>query len=49
VERLVQFLNTHDPDLRLNSLWAIKNLLRKTTDDTKQKVMNQLGWSEITR
>lgn len=47
VGRLVQLLNTQDPDLRLNSLWAVKNLLRKTTPETKEKVMSQLGWSDL--
>lgn len=45
VERLIQLLNTQDLELRLNSLWAVKNLLRKTTVETKKKVMSQLGWT----
>jgi armadillo repeat-containing protein 8 len=47
VARLVQLHNTQDPDLRLNSLWAVKNLLRKTTPETKQQVMSQLGWPDL--
>lgn len=47
VARLIQLLGTEDPDLRLSSLWAFKNLLNKTALDLKQKVMSQLGWSEL--
>lgn len=47
VDRLVQLLHTQDSDLRLNSLWAVKNLLRKTTIETKQRVMIQLGWPDL--
>lgn len=45
--RLVQLLAMDDPELRLNSLWAFKNLLRKTTLETKQKVMSQLSWRDL--
>jgi hypothetical protein len=49
VARLVQLINTDDSDLRLNSLWAVKNLLRKTTNETKQGVMSQLGWAHLAK
>lgn len=45
--RLVQLLTTEDPDLRLSSLWAVKNLLNRTTLELKQEVMSQLGWGEL--
>jgi hypothetical protein len=47
--RLVELLRSHDPALRLNALWAIKNLLRKTATDTKRDVMDQLGWRELSQ
>jgi hypothetical protein len=49
VARLVQLLNTNDTDLRQNSLWAVKNLVRKAKKETKEEVMSQLGWLDIAR
>ena len=36
-----------DPALRLNALWAVKNLVRKTSTETKRDIMNCLGWAEL--
>jgi hypothetical protein len=47
--RLVELLGSNDSALRLNALWAIKNLLRKTTIDMKRDVMDHLGWRELSR
>lgn len=49
MERLVQLLNTGDPELRLNALWAFKNLLYKATPDLKRQVMSCIGWAEISK
>ncbi|KAJ6617124.1 armadillo-type protein [Mycena sp. CBHHK59/15] len=45
--RLVQVLGCGDPTLRLSALWAVKNLLRKTSGETKRDVMNHLGWQRL--
>lgn len=45
--RLVQLLGSGDPTLRLSSLWAVKNLLRKTSTETKRDVMSHLGWKNF--
>ncbi|KAL0946370.1 hypothetical protein HGRIS_012601 [Hohenbuehelia grisea] len=45
--RLVQLLQTGAPNLCLNSLWAIKNLVRKTPTDMKRNIMTYLGWREL--
>ena len=47
--RLVELLKSHDAALRLNALWAIKNLLRKTAIDTKRDVMDHLGWRDLSQ
>ncbi|KAI0723864.1 ARM repeat-containing protein [Cerioporus squamosus] len=47
ITRLVQLLNTGDSALRLNALWAFKNLLYKATPDLKRQVMNRIGWQEV--
>ena len=31
-----------DPSLRLSALWAVKNVLRKTSTETKRDVMSHL-------
>ncbi|TFK94820.1 ARM repeat-containing protein [Polyporus arcularius HHB13444] len=47
ITRLVQLLNTGDSALRLNALWAFKNLLYKATPELKRQVMNRIGWQEV--
>ena len=36
-----------DPSLRLSAFWAVKNVLRKTSTETKRDVMSYLGWSHL--
>jgi hypothetical protein len=48
MDRLVELLQMGDPALKLGALWAVKNLLRKSTTETKRSVMRQLGWDRIT-
>ena len=36
-----------DPSLRLSALWAVKNVLRKTSTETKRDVMSHLGWTHL--
>ncbi|KAF8901845.1 armadillo-type protein [Gymnopilus junonius] len=46
--RLVYILRgSDDPPLRLNALWAVKNLVRKTSTETKRDIMSCVGWSEL--
>ncbi|THV06214.1 ARM repeat-containing protein, partial [Dendrothele bispora CBS 962.96] len=45
--RLVQLIASPDPSLRLNALWAVKNLVRKSSTETKKDVMHQLGWARL--
>ncbi|CAA7262370.1 unnamed protein product [Cyclocybe aegerita] len=46
--RLVYILReSGDPALRLNALWAVKNLVRKTSTETKRDIMSHLGWPEL--
>ncbi|KAJ6562233.1 armadillo-type protein [Mycena capillaripes] len=45
--RLVKLLGGEDPTLRLSSLWAVKNLLSKTSGETKRDVMQCLGWGRL--
>jgi armadillo repeat-containing protein 8 len=43
--RLVQLLDC--ADLRLNALWAVKNLVNKTNLETRRGVMGQIGWPKM--
>ncbi|KII88263.1 hypothetical protein PLICRDRAFT_41422 [Plicaturopsis crispa FD-325 SS-3] len=45
--RLQQLLNSSDPSLRLNALWAFKNLVRRATIETKRNVTDQIGWVKL--
>ncbi|KAF9053450.1 hypothetical protein BJ165DRAFT_1591247 [Panaeolus papilionaceus] len=48
VPRLVYFLKeSADPSLRLNALWAIKNLVRNTSLETKKDIMRVMKWEEL--
>ncbi|KAF8166401.1 hypothetical protein BJ912DRAFT_1149910 [Pholiota molesta] len=38
---------TSDGPLRLSALWAVKNLVRKASTETKRDVMSHVGWTEL--
>jgi hypothetical protein len=38
----------HEP-LRLNALWALKNMTFHAPDEVKVKVMDALGWQELAK
>jgi len=47
--RLVFILKeSNDSGLRLNALWVVKNLVRKTSTETKRDIMSYLGWPDLT-
>lgn len=47
MKRLVRVMRMDDPALRVSALWAVKNLLRRTSSETKRDVMRCLGWERI--
>lgn len=47
VARLVELIHSGEPGLRLNALWALKNLLYKSSSQIKRSVMHQVGWPEL--
>lgn len=47
--RLVQVLGMGEPTLKVSALWAVKNLLGKSSAETKKDVMRTLGWDRLTR
>lgn len=47
ITRLVQLLRADDKELKLDALWAFKNLLYKATPELKREVMSAIGWTEI--
>lgn len=49
MDRLLELLQTSDAALKLNSLWAVKNLLRNSTTETKRSVMSKLGWDRVVK
>ena len=48
VPRLVELLRASgDGPLQVSALWAVKNLVRKASKETKRDVMQCVGWSEL--
>ncbi|KAI8619701.1 armadillo-type protein [Chytriomyces sp. MP71] len=48
VERIVGTLKgARGVELRVNCVWALKNLLYQAGSDVKEKVMGELGWDEL--
>ncbi|KZT27288.1 ARM repeat-containing protein [Neolentinus lepideus HHB14362 ss-1] len=47
VPRLMQLLNGEDPALRLNAIWAFKNIMYRATHEVKRNVLNQVGWNQV--
>jgi hypothetical protein len=49
IARLVHLLTSEDLGLRLNSLWAFKNLLHKSSTELKNTVMEAIGWRNLAK
>ncbi|KAJ3097819.1 Armadillo repeat-containing protein 8, partial [Phlyctochytrium bullatum] len=47
VERLVSLVHSSEPNLRLNSVWALKNLLYLADSEVKATVMASLTWEGL--
>ena len=47
IPRLVQLLNSETPELRLNTMWAFKNLLYRAEPELKRQVMSSIGWTNM--
>ncbi|KAI8822623.1 armadillo-type protein [Fimicolochytrium jonesii] len=47
VERLIELARSMDGHLRLNAVWALKNLLYQADSDIKEKVMKGLEWDSL--
>jgi hypothetical protein len=47
IEMLIEHTRSMDFGLKLNAVWALKNLLYHSDSDVKEKVMRQLGWHNL--
>ena len=47
VEKLVELSRSADVSLRMNAVWALKNLLYQSDSDIKQSVMEKLGFKAL--
>lgn len=47
ISQLVSLTQSMDPVLRLNSVWALKNLLFMADSATKQRVMREVGYQTL--
>lgn len=44
VARIAALSRYPEETLRVNALWAVKNIMNKATADEKESVMSQIGW-----
>lgn len=49
LQALVRVLRGAEPSLRLNALWAVKNLLYKANGEVKSSVMEVVEWPTLAR
>ncbi|KAI0064492.1 ARM repeat-containing protein [Artomyces pyxidatus] len=49
VKRLSQLLRSGHAELRLNALWAIKNLVYRCSSGLKHSVVEEIGWKDLDR
>jgi hypothetical protein len=49
VSQLVSLTQSMDPVLRLNSVWALRNLLFMADTATKRRVMREVGYPTLTQ
>ncbi|KAI0318921.1 ARM repeat-containing protein [Amylostereum chailletii] len=47
VKRLAQLMGSGHAELRLNALWAVKNLVYKCNSTIKRGIMKEIGWKEL--
>ncbi|TFK23714.1 ARM repeat-containing protein [Coprinopsis marcescibilis] len=52
MSRLMTFIRSTDDEpyslsLKLNAMWAVKNLLYKSTSETKRDIMSHFGWRDL--
>lgn len=45
--RLMQLIECGEPTLRLSALWAIKNVLTRSSRAVKQSVIDTIGWPRL--
>jgi hypothetical protein len=45
--RLMQLLSSDDLSMRVSVLWAIRNTLRTSVQESRETVMNNLGWPQL--
>lgn len=47
IRKFIELLNSLNSQLRLNAVWALKNMLFQTTIDIKLAVMKELTWDGL--
>ncbi|KAJ3507266.1 hypothetical protein NMY22_g16980 [Coprinellus aureogranulatus] len=45
--RLAHLISSSDPTLRLNALWAVKNLVYRSSSESIRDIMGCLGWVRV--
>jgi len=47
VQRLVTLVHSMDSNLRLNAIWALKNIVFSAESQIKDQIMKELGWDQL--
>jgi HEAT repeat protein len=47
VQRLVTLVHSTNSSLRLNAIWALKNIVFSAESQIKDKIMKELGWDQL--
>lgn len=49
IQTLVRLTDAPDREVRINSIWALRNMVFKSEESVRQKVMETLGWETLKR
>jgi len=47
VPRLVSLVHSMDSNLRLNAIWALKNIVFSAESNIKEQIIKELGWEQL--
>jgi hypothetical protein len=49
IQTLVRLTDASDREVRINSIWALRNMVFKSEEDLRKKVVDTLGWETLRR
>lgn len=49
IQTLVRLTDASEREVRINSIWALRNMVFKGEESVRQKVIDALGWNTLRR